>query len=701
MRFKPWLYFLVERDGRSRTIKNGIVTSTSKPTPINSPAGWMDYLLAWERVNHGSIKTFSLPMEFYLDAARILRNDIYKPGMNIDRELHLLIKEFVTEVTPMPGGTFKQYYKQFYKGQLDFSTADDKPDRGSVEMSIMSGGIERLLKAQEATELSIPFDDDAIVVKLDGIALEQSAQISFIDGVEIRKSTMGLNVIAPMSVTGTEGSASGLTFFDSNLQDLGGMPFNDIIALPNYFAAAKNNNTGPVVANIKGVVKMRWSQNDPNFGYRLRVLRSGMDISEQNDHKLFDDFIPVPGIDYLKDVDIDVPLEPGETLLMESFLVTLTPASVDNAFEFLPGSDLRVSYRNKFKETTVRVFHPWVLFKKIIKKITGDDNNAYSDVLQQCTYCVTCGDAIRGLENAELKISLKKFLQSFDAYLMGGWGLIDGKLRFENREYFYSTSEPTYPLGTVTLKSSKRAVDLMYPSIKIGHDEQEVDDVNGKYDFNGYHVYKTPIASGMGGRELVIQSAMRAGPFEIEIKRINFEGRDTTDDSTDNKLYVLDVDIASGPVDGVYSLDRSVVPDSGVPDVDTIFNVRLRPSEMFKRHWRWIRSWAYGYDNEYIVFDHANRNADLVVDGNRDGRSIRINTMGALMFKPWYFVFNPLSSNDISNELDNNILMSFDFDHNLSNYQGFMIRCAIAPNTQKSQEFKTLAWPNIDETKLI
>jgi hypothetical protein len=85
----------------------------------------------------------------------------------------------------------------------------------------------------------------------------------------------------------------------------------------------------------------------------------------------------------------------------------------------------------------------------------------------------------------------------------------------------------------------------------VGHREQTSDDVNGKFGFNGYQVYTSPYQRG--SKELDLQSPYKADPYEIELTRINFDGRTTTDSQSDNDVFVIDVNQATTVIETTIS----------------------------------------------------------------------------------------------------------------------------------------------------
>lgn len=779
---KPWLYYLIEPDGRVRQIVNKIVTSLNKKTPLqNVPVGWDSVLIKWARNvdRHGQVRNYSLPMGFVRDGAKILRNDMYT--FNIDRELYLLIQRLTNVIDST---TYSERYNFFYKGQLDFSTFEDDPGGSVVNINIMEGGISKLVKANEDTQFLIPFDADAVNVKMDGIALEKIGNFEVLDGFEIGNADFGGFFSMPFSFINSDGNAYGLAFQTQELQQIDGtVTYAEKLQSINWAAEAGPTNGATVNAHIKGNIIYRCTVQDAANGLKVRFLRSNQPLVNQNDYILFEDTPLVAGQLYTHPVDITIPLLPGERLYLEGFLgFTGTGTNI----EFQEGSKLTIDFSFKKSTTFIKAMSPYNVYRKLCELLGIDDSNVISTLLQASTYYLTSGDAIRGLPNSGIKTSFNDFFKAFDIYLFAGMD-IKRTIEIETRDKYYDETDPIL-LGQVRDFKCTPATDRIFSSIVIGHAEQDIDDVNGKYDFNGQHTYITPVKSG-GGKKLEMISPYKAGPFEIEVIRINLEGKTSTDATQDNQVFVLDLNTVAGNtitatvsfshslnaftitsaeglvagqkirisgsvsnngeyiiqsigsiiiaqivvLDGlitdessvpiiitivqgqIYSLDRSVFPTSIVPpgtvdsngnpvtgpDLTTIFNVRLRPSALFELHYRWIRSWLYNYEPGIIKFDHANRNAYLVVDGLTDGRDVVIANMGQRIFLPFYFEFGTVVPIDLVETLDASPNKAFTPNWEGDNYTGFLIDAGIAPNSRQPQIYKLLCAADTDITKLI
>jgi hypothetical protein len=545
---KKWLYYLIEEDGRSNKVTaGGIVSSTGTPTPLNNtPDGWQKEMISWERnkARHGITRSYSADIQFVLDGATILR-DFYTK--NVERKLFLLIQRLGLEYT---NTYFKWVYSFFYKGELDFTTIKDGVD--SVKIGIMEGGVSKQLKANESTVYEIPFDDDAINVRMDGITLDEGAKYSVVDGVSIEKGLYGIEFFLPVSFINRESTLPYFAFVPQNLESIESLTWAQQIDSDNYLLKAADGNSSTVAVLIEGTLRFTCTQNDNPFGFKVRFIKSNQDIVDQNDYQIFS-FTPVAGQYYEYPVNLTVLMAPGEKLHLEGIYFGGGTGAIDIKIEFATKSDLRFSYSQRADTTVVKAFRRSVLFRKLCAKVFGHEDYAVSTLLDADDRAVTSGDAIRGITDPVIKTSLADFYNDVDTDLMAGMGVLSGpatanlpagqRLVIESREFFYDDTDPI-DLGEIKDMEITYASDISFNTVKTGWKKAVTEDVNGKYDFNGANQFTSPIQSI--SREYGLVSPYKAGPYEIELTRISLTGKDSTDDKRDNDVYVLVVNETQG-----------------------------------------------------------------------------------------------------------------------------------------------------------
>lgn len=539
MSLKKFQFYLTTEDGRSYYVQNGVVTSRGIPSPLpQSPDGWQDIAFAWERnkTRHGTQRAFSYELGFVLDGAEIIRDAYYK--RNLDGKIYLLIQQLVLEY----GTAYKWKYQTIYKGELDMTTVRDYQTGNKVTVSIMEGDLHKQINANWSTVYRIEFDADAVNVKMDGISLQEAAKYTVPDEVTIQKTVYGTDFFLPATFINREGNLPYLAFTSQALQ-VAPAVFADKLTDPNYLVKAADNNTGQTTVRITGRLKFTCTDNDPNNGFKVRFLRSGQTTVNQDDYLIFT-VTPDQNESYDYDVDETIPLAPGERLYLEGIYFGTTGTEV--AVQFNPASDLKLTYEKRGPQTWVKGFLRKHLFRKLMKKITGSEEQAISELLEEGDRVITSFDAIRGIEGAGIQTTLADFYTDTDADLCAGLGIVNGaatanlppghRATLEARESFYNSSDPA-DLGEAKELEVGTPAEILISKIKVGWKEPQTEDVNGKFGFNASQQYTTPMQRT--NNEYLAVSPYKADPFEIETVRIALNGKDSTDSQKDNDNAVL------------------------------------------------------------------------------------------------------------------------------------------------------------------
>lgn len=757
--------YILEEDGRSLVVDNGVVTATSTPMPLkNTGDGWQEALFVWERdaEKHGVVRSYSNALGFINDAAKILQTVFHNQG--IERKIFYLIQTLKLFITST---TFYFRYVFLYKGEFDLSTFVQEDTKTTI--NIMEGGVSKQLKANENTIYEIPFDDDHILVKMNGITIKQVANYSIPD-IEL---TAVKQYFPPLALTTSELlSRQEIALFSQNFSTYFGGPTYNFSLSTNYFLYTKK----AVTVRIKGRITVNLGSScffwftsglvtaaDPTqpvvtggYYYKSPVLLAG-------DNVLNFDFVA------------NLPAE--EKL----FLHANKPFTTDDTYQL---SEIEVSFLYAYPTTYVKAHFPEKLGKKIIRRITGSEDNFESPLLQsKSNLVVTSGDAIRGIEVPApvIKTKFNDFYNAFNVVLNAGEGIENDKIIIDEKARFYNPNNPI-SLGNVKDHKITVAKEYMANTLKIGYPDPQVDDVNGKYAFNGSHLYSSPLTRVV--KEFSLVSPYKADPYEIEVKRINLDGKDTTDNKGDNDVYLLNIDLSSGltqvvadasfiaannymiiPLgidvhagqkiritgsnfnDGVHTvmgvgsilvativvLDGTVVDESsvsvlieflsgviyelkrevydaieGIPDesISSIFNIEeLTPARLVEKHGNWFHGMFYQLDTEKLVFQSTPRNADLkTTKGTKvvqEKADIEISTLAAPLFIPRILEFTGESQNNLVDDMTAAPESCLEYNLNGNTFKGFLLRAAFAPETEKEQTYRLLCTPDTDTSKFV
>lgn len=515
--------FLLDVENKSRVIDNGVVTSIIKPTRIPQMFdGWQDILIGWQRdlAKHAQIRNFSLPMAFSMDSARLLRNDFYR--FPIDRRLFLLLKFFVSEIDAV---NFRDYYKYLHKLELDLTTVEDDQSTGILTINGKEGGLYNALKANEGTVYTIPFDQDKISVYDDGIKF--SALRNFVVSTDVITGYGSPQLAIP--IVSQAGELDGVSVIgqDQSYSDATrGMLLWDM------------TKTG----RLKGTINVLIS--GITAGQDIHFLLTRIDALGAQ-HIFSDIVVTYANAETFLTItyDLDITMNVQEQLLVGMIAVSPSPVLLARVFKF---QETKLTFTFDFQQTPSFVdgFLAYDLGRKLVEKMTGDANNFKSDLLLNSGISFTSGNSLRGFAGQAIETSWLDFTKSIDVYECTGSGPQGDKIVIEGRETFYDKSEPV-ALGTVSGMKIKFDKSESATSIKIGHQQQNIEDIGGRYDYNGYVIYTTPMKQGEPV-EKDLQAAYKAGPVEIEKLRLSYAGQNTTDAPGDKETFVLMLNRASG-----------------------------------------------------------------------------------------------------------------------------------------------------------
>jgi len=711
---KDWLYCLTDEQGRSYYVENGIVQAPiSTPTPLTiTPDGWQDKSIKYSRniSGLGLWRTFTTPLKYVKEAALIVRDQIYRYGT--ERKLYQVIHQLDKKFT---GGWVHRF---FYKGELDLTQVEDSDN--AVSVNIMEGDLIKLFKANENTTYELDIDvPNAVFVKMDGLDLQQKGSYIIPSGVEVKKSVYGTNFFFPVSFVNSEGQSSGVNFVSQELQDVSGTSFDDKKNLDNKIANTDVFNTNPVQVTIKGNIRFKCTVNDPGLGFRARFLTSTQTLANQNAYQIF--FLgPTAGNSYDVPVNLTINLQPDEKLHLEGIYFGGVTGAIDIGIEFLD-CNLSFSFINRYRTTYIKGLRLAYIAQKLLDKITGGGYSFVSNYLttEWENLLITCGDAIRAYDGAgnlitgfkppKLKIAWSDFFDSINVPANICQGIRNQQVFIEKKENVF---QPTIQqsMGEVTDLRITTAKDFQYNVVKIGYPDTDTEGVNGKDEFNVTQTYTSPITRVNKALELI--SKVIASMYEVELTRINLDGKTTTDDNNDSKAFFIHVErtatIGTGNEPATYYklLRNTYTSISGLLSPSTAFNLELHPELCLKRHGNYLRGVFYWQDSKDLVFQTSNKNGNVVVmQGSATyigNKNIRIGTLAVTpLFIPLTFKYKSPMPDGFIATMDAGPDGTFSFTYNGDTYYGFPMDVGIQPANRPAQESTLLCSPQTDLTKLI
>lgn len=715
MRLDDFLYFLLDANGRPLVgnTTTGQVQVGSKDTLLGpdgklaklrkTPEGWRDVLVKYGRSAKyfGLFRDFTTPMKFVGDGAMILRDIYWKKGIEGYAKLVIIKND---------RSTWPEKHKTWYIGEIDFSKF--KQDKyGAVTVNVMEGGLSKLFKANENKVVNIPIDEDPehIQALLDGINLYEKGNFALADSTLLKKSVVSADFYPPFVFLNSEGTSTGIVFRSQNTEIVNfGDPFNE-----NWCAAADPDNAGPVELTIKGRVRFRCNTDDVGDTHIMRLWKSTMTAPELNDYILFTSPCDA-GNEYTYDIDETISLDPDEKLYLEGKFGTLFPSGVEVEIEYLEGSELTISFKNKYQPTIIKGLYLYRVFQKITELITDGKYTIKSDWLQaKKDIMITCGDSIRGIiadtannvAGPVIRTSISDLFQFLLSRWSVGLGIENDKLVIEPIAYFFPTTN-AIALGQVDDCEFVPAEDLLFNTIKAGYENVEYNNTNGKSEVNSGQQWGTPVTRVV--REQDMKSPYRADPYGIEFLRINLDGKTTTDDSSDNDVFAINIETQLTVVgsDQYYKLNRPAYSSiTGVMDAEGIFNVELSPKRGLLNNGPWLHSLLDGLDSGVIKLDNADKNKELATTLAGltiiEKEDIDISHLGSRLALPHYATFTTSVPLNVPAVLKTTPYYQVSFIWKSVTWNAFLWDGGIKPATNDKQQWKMLLSANNDVTKLI
>lgn len=679
MNRKEFTYSLTNKTGLFYYVDNDIVKTTPTPTPLQySPDGWKDQLVNYARneTYYGIFRSYTIPLQFVFDGAQILRSRLYVYGM--EDVVNLVINRLNYDTGQ---------YDLFYTGEIDFSKFEDSID--VFKVNVIEGGLSKYVKAYENVTHEIPLNNDFIKVKMDGIRIKSKYTYAIIK--EFRNEE---NHTINCRFAISEGTVYNVIAGNSPGQDLLGWTntTDDRWIIKNLSTTDTLNLV--VSGSIKFIVD-KLTLPSANVAIYFQK-KGGSNIYIQPLQDLLNG-------SYTKNFNFNITLNAGEWLYLLGYIDTYSGAT--NSFIRYEETEIYIETLSKLKTTTIKAKKALSLGNELIKKIADNTHSLESNILKNTTIAITCGDAIRGIQNAIIKTNFKDFFTSFNRNLEIAGSINNKKFIIEAKKTAYNNTL-LYDLGEIKDAKFDFYEQLLANSIKIGYANQEYDGLNGRDEFNNTSEFKATITRVNKLYDLT--APYRADMFGIEFTRINLQGKTTTDNNSDNDVFMLDVEYDFTDADGIenYKLRRPAFTSiTGLIDPQSAFNIDLSPKRIFNKHGAWIRGMMWPLTTEKITFQTTDKNpllktvqSGVIVQENAD---VIISDLEQNYWIPITAKFETIVPENLIYIMQSNSTGLFQFTYNGDTYKGWVIACSQKPSTDVEQQWTLLLSADNNINKLI
>lgn len=485
-----------------------------------SPDGWKDTLVKYARnIKYwGLLRDYTVPMKFSGDGAKILRKQVWEER-GTETTTYLGIAKL--DRTGLPYN-----YYNWYLSEINFSKFVQSKTGFQVEA--LEGGLSKLFKANENTVYEIPIDEDPehINILMDGMEFDFKRVFNVIPDQELKPIP---NYYLGLAEVAREGNTPEVEF-----QDI--MPTQSAPYPNDYWVTRCQREQ---VFRLHGWLTAYYQNSD---GLVMRVdVNNGVDTIEVNYPLL--DMTGTPaaaGSTEKYEFDINFTVPAGYRAHIKIFTTSISGGTVNVV---LKEGEFNMEYVYLHPESTIKALRPFRLLDRLIYKMTEGKYTAKSTRLENMLdYCVTSGDALRGITGSKIKTSLSDFFKSFFSRFNICLTVHNDQLVMEPMGDFFTT-DIICDLGVIDDVTVNPAEDLMYNTIKAGYEKKDYTDANGRYETNQGQQWTMPVVKTI--RELDMTSPYRADPFGIELMRINYDKKTTTDTSSDNDTFIINIDQTS------------------------------------------------------------------------------------------------------------------------------------------------------------
>lgn len=735
---KSFLWYLFFEDGGTTYYYildgAGDIQITTIKTPIEfAPKGWRDQALVWERgwVYHGAVQTYTVPLKFVKDVAKILRHLYVNFGT--EPNCKLLIEKYNNNLAV-------QAYETYYLGDLDFSRYSGEKD--FVNAEVMEGGFLSKLKAKEMTSIEIPVADNPnrVWVYMDG--LEMVAIFNF-TGLEqpvdnspptfIGSSRENFPTLLWFS---TEGYSNGDTnpkgnahigaFSQMFAQSYAG---SDMITLSSADKWILHNISGTLAYtyNIKGSITIdhinsvastrqmnlfTYVNNAAGLGTAVvkTVVASGATIPASG---TLTETVPF---------DFSVTLQPNEQLWFW-FRHTGIPGEVEY---HLSQCNMVANVTNKVKPSIVPALRSYDVGNAIVKDIdpTTTLESTLFTTTEVNTKVLICGDALRGLSGSIMKTNISEFYTSvnsrFNTCLK--FDRAANEVKIQDKAAAFDEATTILDLGTVSNFKHYPLTEEMFAKYVSGYNDVKYDGVNGKDEFNITINFQSDLVRVTTEKNM--RSDYGSDMYSMELLRGNFSEKVQADSNNDNNIFWLDIEPTAastvpvglpGAGEPLYNLNRSgYTITQGLFSPNTAYNIFMSPLYGLLKHGNYINSVLYPQKNisgSKLTYKSASKDQEdgsylIWVDSGSgftydERRDISLALLPDPLFYPVVFEFDCPIPQNLYSVMTTNPFGKIRFVANGVELFGFLLKVQDEPVAKPKQTYKLLCSVSSDLSKLI
>ena len=278
---------------------------------------------------------------------------------------------------------------------------------------------------------------------------------------------------------------------------------------------------------------------------------------------------------------INISLNSGDSIGMDLLLYNSATPITMTWTTYLRDFSLSVNFQSRINPVNIDVLLLTTVAEKLLESMT--DSSDYSvDIYNYVPGGITrsrlssCfimpAESARNLPNAKLYTSFKKFCEFMEAEF-GYVLVIEGNnVTFIHRYALFDNYVVKDLSDQINDYEYSVNSSLVNTSVKVGYDKQDYDSINGRDEFRFTNEFSTGLK--LTDNTLSFISPYRADAYGIEFL-VQKRGEDTTDNDSDNDVFIVGCQYATSAENGNLLLDRPYSPSQllGLISPDTMLSL--------------------------------------------------------------------------------------------------------------------------------
>lgn len=318
---------------------------------------------------------------------------------------------------------------------------------------------------------------------------------------------------------------------------------------------------------------------------------------------------------------INISLNSGDSIGMDLLLYNSATPITMTWTTYLRGFSLSVNFQSRINSVNIDVLLLTTVAEKLLESMT--DSSDYSvDIYNYVPGGITrsrlssCfimpAESARNLPNAKLYTSFKKFCEFMEAEF--GYVLVveGNNVTFIHRYALFDNYVVKDLSDQINGYEYSVNSSLVNTSVKVGYDKQDYDSINGRDEFRFTNEFSTGLK--LTDNTLSFISPYRADAYGIEFL-VQKRGEDTTDNDSDNDVFIVGCQYATSAENGNLLLDRPYSSSQllGLISPDTMFNIEYSPRFMLEANKAYI-----GACTNMLKFTSSDGNSNVSIAGIKE-----------------------------------------------------------------------------------